>query len=155
VREPKLTKLETDPIWLSADKIANYTLDILEEFPEDEKWEVVSKLKANATNLLFSLSWAIGSATTIGQVYDWGAARKYAVSLRAFLHLSNKRQLFKTDPQIMVELDKLIDDIGTETKKAAKDARLAEADEESTWLKRYEFWRKANDQEDKARKGKA
>lgn len=152
MKATQLRDLESEPIWKSANKIVEHVLAMLDDFPMEEKWETVSKLRGSGNNLLYNMAAAIGSGTIFGINYEWGATRKHAVSIRAFLHLANKRKLAKIEPEFMVELDKLIKTIDKEIKAVDKAVNAAEEEDTKRWQQRYDTWRLAAEAEDKVLK---
>lgn len=122
-------------------EIANYIYSILPDFPAEEIWNTVSKLRTSANDLVFYCAEAESDPDTGAAHYEWSRARKSASGLSILCRLSIKQGLFNIDPKIIVTLDKLSDSF---SKKYALSKLKDDEREQKTmdnWLKRYKIWK--------------
>lgn len=101
------------------------------------------KLNSAATDLVFYV--AQGAATELDvTLYDWKYAKKSLGSLREVYKLFCKTNDIKVDPELMVKIDEL----GQEVDKAINDSKKAQQkrDEEELkpWMDKYKLWKEMN-----------
>ena len=77
VGSAKPVKLEDDPLWREANELAEYMYGKLPEFPDDERWSSVSKIRSSANDLMFYVGQAVTNAVPVGAEYEWGNASKH------------------------------------------------------------------------------
>lgn len=147
----KLGKLEDDALWREASDLAEFMYGKLDEFPEEEKWNTVSKLRSNANELLNLVGLAAGNANPFGEEYDWQTARKYASGLKTMYRFAGRQKFIELDPAIMVRLDKLIDQVDSQIKTAKKQGEIerkkGDAEREKdvdAWREKHKLWKEIN-----------
>lgn len=146
-----LTKLEDDPIWKEACDIAEYVYSLLDQFPEDEKWYSVTKLKSASNDLMFFAAQACSSKMPPTQQYDWDHMRRALGSLRTmYRFVAARRKYVALEPEIMVRMSKLNKEVDKRLQKAHKEAKKLNREEMDQWRKKYQLWKEANEYKDRA-----
>lgn len=85
---------------------------LVEDFPE-EKWATASKLRNAANDSLYYVSQAVGNALPETSAYDWSNVRKHLFSLQTMYIFAGKQHFFVLDPDVVVRIDKLIQQADT------------------------------------------
>ena len=108
--------LRENPIWKETYEIVEAVygqLDkLIEDFPE-EKWATASKLRNAANDSLYYISQAVGNALIETSSYDWSNARKHLFSLQSMYIFATKQKFLAIEPQLIVRIDNLIQQIDT------------------------------------------
>ncbi len=137
-------KLEVHPIWKEANDLAEYIYAKLADFPEDEKWHSQLKLRTAVTELIFYVAQAVGSCLPLSAQYDWANSRKYAAALKTMYRFVGRQKFIKLDPEIMVRLEKLVQDIDKEIIKSAdQDEQQYQRNykkDMKPWLEKHAIW---------------
>lgn len=145
-------KLEDDPLWREANELAEYFYGKLAEFPEEEKWHTASKLHNAAADFVFWMGLSLSNVSATGQEHDWAHARKYTGALKTMYRFAGRQHFIDLDPQIMVRLNKLLEQIDDriEQGKAKSEAFQATESEKDLrpWLKKYQIWKEMSNEEE-------
>jgi len=108
---PKLIKLEDEPLWVEVNSLVEYVYSKLSELPEEEKWDTTSRLRGAANTLLFAMAEALGDATSAAAEFNWGVIRRHASALKTMYRFAGRQKFFEIEPEIMVRLDELLQQI--------------------------------------------
>jgi len=117
-----IQKLEDNESWKLAGGIAEYVYGLLGELPEEEKWDMQSKLRQRAFSLTSNISEACGSVDPRDKNISCAQAMRDVFGLKNALIMASKTYALDLDPATMVKLNKLadiIDDAISESAKAA------------------------------------
>ena len=125
--------------------LAKFFYGILADFPEDEKWNSVIKIRNSATDLLYYIAQAVGNGSPTTHEYDWGNVRKHALSLKTLYRFAHKQDFVTVDPDIMVRIDKLLKDIDKSRQQAYQQTKNYNEREDKRWRDRYETWKKTEE----------
>lgn len=108
--------LRDNPTWKETSEIVDAVygqLDkLIKDFPE-EKWASASKLRNAANDCLYYISQAVGNALIETSSYDWSNARKHLFSLQSMYIFATKQKFLTIEPELIVRIDKLIQQIDT------------------------------------------
>ncbi len=137
--EPNLMKLEDSGIWKEACSLAEHMYGTLHEFPEEEKWETVRKLRAASNDSMFYVAQAVGSSTPRGSEFDWSNARKQASAMKTMYRFAGRQKFIELEPEIMLRIDKLIAQIDSQIIEADKQGREQDQKDLETWHKKYKL----------------
>jgi hypothetical protein len=144
VSKPKPTKLEDIQIWKNACELGEFMYSVLENFPEEEKWATVSKLRNSANDLIFYVGQAVGDGSISASRNDWNNARRHASGMKTMYRFAGRQKFVTLDPEIMVKIDRLIEEID-ENLEIAKDQFDLEAKADlKPWLEKYRIWKEMN-----------
>src|SRR3978361_1853541 len=94
-------KLEDNKLWQAATDLAAGAYATLPDFPDEERWGMVTKLRSNAFELTASLADGYGSIDPRDKKYYFGHARKYAFGLKNTLHMAHKTNIHEVNPSLM------------------------------------------------------
>ncbi len=145
-------QLEKNPIWKEALEIVEYLYSILDEFPDEEKWDSLARIRSASNYLLYTIAQGIGNGSPVGAEYDWGAALKHLSGLKAICLLAYKQHFAEIEPEMLVRIDKLLAAIDAQLDASLKVAEERETKEIATWQEKYNLWKKAEDAVGKATK---
>lgn len=106
----------------------------------DSEYEIKSKLKYSATDLLFYISLAEGGQD-YSSGFEWANARKNLIALRSMHRLADRRGLFEIRPEIMVSIDRLTEEIDYNIKQSEDKLTKRDKSELEPWLKKYNLWK--------------
>jgi hypothetical protein len=134
-------RLEDEPLWVETNSIAEEIYKILSDIPEDEKWDIASKLRTSAVNLMFSIAEALGDARPVTTEFEWGESRKYIASLKTIYRFAGKQGFFELDPNMMVRFDKLMSDIDDKIAAAYDQTEADNKHDLDMWRTKYQLWR--------------
>jgi hypothetical protein len=140
----KPSKLENDPLWREVCDIAEYIYGKLPELPEEERWDSAVKLRHAANDLMFSCSVALGNASPSATEYDWGQVRKHIYGLKTIYRFAGRQKFIVLDPEIMVRLTSLTEQIDEKIVEAYKQTELHDRADLEHWQKKYQLSMKAN-----------
>lgn len=110
----KPEKLEDNKLWQGASRISEAVDAMLGSFPEEERWGVESKLRQRSLEVTQGISEAAGAIDPSEVRYCLSGARRDLFGLKNALRIAYRRGYVKLDPQIMVDIDKLTDEIDKE-----------------------------------------
>lgn len=130
----------------TANELADYIYGKFHEFPEEEKWVTVNKLRNAANELMFYVAQAAGNIAPTGAEYEWSNAHKNANALRTSYLFATKQEYIDLDPEIIVKIDDLMRCIKEQSKEAAKLAEAANNKELEHWRKKYKIWKAIHDE---------
>jgi hypothetical protein len=137
------TSADTKNIARGANELADFMYGKFHEFPEDEKWATVMKLR-NATNdFLFYVAQATGDISSFGAKYEWDAAHKSANAIKTMYVFAAKQNYVELDPDVVVGLDDLMSQIKEQSKQAAKTSEAEDKKELERWRKKHQIWKEA------------
>ena len=124
-----------------ATEIAENMYDIASDFPPDEDWRTAGKLRNAASDLLFYVAQGVGDIDSSTSQHEWRFAHKQVSALKITYKFSAKQGFTEINPDIMVKLDDLSENIQKEFKRSEKQ-KDAEAEKDlKPWLKKYELWK--------------
>ncbi len=114
--------------------------EIIDNFP-DEKWTTATKLRNSANDSLFYVAQSIGNSTIDGADYDWSNARKNLFSLQTMYIFAGKQKFLELDPEIVVKIDKLLNEVDASIAISKKEAENKTRKELKSWLEKYRLWK--------------
>jgi four helix bundle protein len=130
-KKPNLTeKLEDNKLWQMAAELAAGAYATLPDFPEEERWGMVAKLRSNAFELTASLADGYGSIDPRDKKYYFGHARKHAFGLKNTLLVAHKTNMYEANPSLIASLNKITQSIDREINQAEQDI--------PAWLQQFE-----------------
>ncbi len=138
---PKLVRLEDEPMWVEACALAEYIYSILHLLPEEEKWNTTLKLRNSANDLMFYVSQGLSNTSPAAVEYDWAGVRKHASGLKTMYRFAGKQDFIDLDPEIMVRLNKLLEDVDSKVLAAIKQTKDANIAEVEHWRQKYKLWK--------------
>jgi len=128
----ELNKLEDNALWRDAEKIAKAIFDTYDRLPEDEKMVVKWKLRDRAFDLTSDIAEACGTFIPKDIEYNLSQARRSVFSMKNAYRYLGRQGFLKIDPQLMVDMDKLVTDIDVQIKKSWHDIDEIETDRRDT-----------------------
>lgn len=137
--------MKNDPLIKKVDAIAHEIYSIantIENDFADEKWRTVIKLKNAAVDSYFDVANIAGAGKGKSSEYDSINAKKHLVSLKAMYIFANKEGMTKLDPQLVVNIDKLVELINLEMSASQDEAERKIEEELKPWLEKYRIWQK-------------
>lgn len=137
----KTVKLEDNILWQEAFKVAEHVYDKLPELPSEEEFNTTSKLRGAANDLLFMVSQALGAEKSGAALYDWANVRRHLFSLKTMYRFAARQKFITVEPDIMLSLDKLIDEAELEEAGAIKQLKESHEEEMKPWLEKYRLWK--------------
>jgi site-specific recombinase XerD len=145
---PEDGKLEDNPLWREACDLAEYVYGLLHEFPEEEKFDTVAKLRHASNDLMFNTAQAVSNKAPAGAEYEWSYVLRNINSLKTMYRFAGRQKCIKLDPEIMVRCDKLAKQANTEIEKAAAKTKANEKKQLDLWREQYRLWRKMHEQDE-------
>jgi hypothetical protein len=116
--------------------------DMIEAESVDEKWRTVSKLKNTANDAYFYVAQVAGAGKDQSLEYDCINARKNLDTLKSMYIFASKEKMIELDPELVVNIDKLIVKIDAEQKASQKETKRKTEEELQPWLEKYRIWQK-------------
>lgn len=136
-------KIRSDKLWQDVYRLVEHMYDIvyslIDEHP-DEQWTTASRLRSAANDSLFYVSQAVGSAKIDAAQYDWNSARKSLFSLQSMYTFAAKQTFFKLEPELVIEIDAMLDLIDYKIKEGKKEEISQSKKELEPWLEKYRIW---------------
>jgi hypothetical protein len=141
-------KIRDDKLWKDV-----YTLvegayakidDLIAGFP-DEQWTTAAKLRNAASDSLFYVSLATGSAAPETGQYDWSNARKNLFALQAMYTFAAKQKFFELEPEVVVKIDSLLEQIDKKLHESKAQWDKRNQEELEPWLEKYRIWQKISE----------
>ncbi|HSW75259.1 MAG TPA: hypothetical protein VLG16_05335 [Candidatus Saccharimonadales bacterium] len=143
--EPVLRKLPEEPLWQEANQLADFFYSLIGDFPDTEQWYSAAKIRSACLDMLFYTSEALGSPQPSTAETDWSHAAKAVSALRAIYPFTGRQGFTKTDPDIVLRLDKMLKLIGQEVSLAHKHFTQVNAADLDLWREKYKIWKKIDD----------
>ncbi len=141
----KIDTLENNTLWQQANEIAEYMYSIVDKLPAEENWNTKSKLRIASGDLIFDLAQALGGAANPAAAkYAWVSARKQLFALKTMYRFSYKQHYVDMDPDVMVKIEKLVDETDEQIERCGKQAEKETEAQVKSWLKKYEVWKEMN-----------
>lgn len=137
-----MKKVDNNPLWNEVNDLAEYMYGKAAEIPSDEEWRTIYKLKIASIDLLFYAAQALGCVSPATAQFEWVNARKQAVALKAIYRFAGRQKFIVLEPEVMVRLDKLIEQIDTALAADKAKTDVQEEEDLKPWLKKYEIWKK-------------
>ena len=122
-------------------EVASYIYKVLPDFPAEEEWNTVSKLRNAANDLMFYCAEAEGQLDKHSAKYEWGSACKSASGLSALCRFTIKQKFIDFDLDIMVAIENLISATKANYQIALQLDDEKEEKQMDNWLKRYKIWK--------------
>lgn len=116
--------------------------NIIENEFVDEKWRTVSKLKSAANDAYFDVANVVGAGENNSLEYDCINARKHLVGLKSMYIFASKEGMIKIDPQLVVDIDRLVAKIEFEMSASQDEMKRKNEEELKPWLEKYRIWQK-------------
>ncbi len=88
---------------------------------------------------MFYVAMALGNAGPSNIEYDWGQTRKYIYALITLYRFAGRLKFIDLDPDIMVRLKKLNDQIDAQVNHAYKQTDTFNRKELERWRKKYQM----------------
>ncbi len=136
-------KLRSDELWQDIYKLVEHVYskisDLIADYP-DEQWATASKLRNSANDSLFYASQAIGNASPEAGLHDWSITRKNLFSLQSMYTFAAKQKFFELEPEIIVKIDGLLEEIDKKISQSKKAAEKRDKEELELWLEKYRIW---------------
>lgn len=136
--------LEEEPLWKESCDIAEVVYGLLGEIPDEEKYNTTSKLRSSANDLIYYVSMAVGNTSQLNREYDWSNARRFASALKTMYRFSGRQGFFEIDPEFMVKIDAIIDQVDVQLDEALKDTKAAGKADIKPYLEKYQMWKEMN-----------
>lgn len=143
---PKPKESQAKALEKQAFALADFMYGLLDEFPEDEKWVTSQKLRISANDLLYYTAQAIGNITPSGTEYEWANASKHGTALRTLYIFAARQKFIDLDPNIVVKLDKLLQEINHQSQLVKKRITAANEKEHKLWREKYKQWKAMNNE---------
>lgn len=140
----QLVKLEDEPMWIEACNLAEHIYGLLHLLPEEEKWNTTLKLRNSSNDLMYYVSQALSNTSPAAVEYDWAGVRKHASALKTMYRFAGKQKFIDLDPEIMVRLNKFLEQVDQKVMDAVDQTREANLAEVAHWRKKYEIWKGIN-----------
>ncbi len=102
----KNMKLEDSKLWQLTSEVIEHIYGLLDNFPEEEKWGMQSKLRARAFDASSDIAEATGSIDPRDIKWQLGMARRSLFGLKNALRLAHKAGYLEAQPELMVKIDK-------------------------------------------------
>lgn len=136
--------LTKNKIWQEANEIAEFMYKRIDELPREEEWEAKRKFHMASSDLIFYIAQAVGNASPGTREYDWGTARKHLFALQTVYRFACKQGQLEMEPQMMVRIDKLIQQIDSEIEVAYKATQVESKKDLKQWQEKYKLWKEMN-----------
>lgn len=140
-------KLEDNRLWREANELAEFMYSKLVLLPADEKYETIRKLRSSSNDLIFYIGQAASNKIPVGAEFEWGHASRSLGALKTMYRFACRQGFLELDPQIMVRIDKLVENVQLEVSKSAEMAKQNEEHQLDVWREQYRLWRAMNDQD--------
>ncbi len=114
--------------------------DDIEEAHDDEKWRTVNKLKDSASDAVYYIAQVEGGGKAQSAEHDCINGRKTLMTLRTLYVFVSKRGMCKLDPELIVRIDKLVDQIDTERELSVEEFKRKIEVEMKPWHEKYRIW---------------
>jgi four helix bundle protein len=111
-------KLEDYALWKLVSHIAEQCYGILENFPEDERYGMQSKLRKRAFDVTSDVAEAIGSIDPRDTVWYFGMARRSIFGIKNTLSMAAKAGYISAMPELMVDIQTATTNIDIEIEKS-------------------------------------
>jgi len=146
----KLEKLEDMPMWNEANGIAEYMYGVLPEFSREEEWHTRAKLHNVTADFILWAGLALGNVGPAGREFDWAGLRKQTAALKTIYRFACRQKFIKLDSEIMVRLNRLMEQIDTKVMQAYKQTveyhQRESKKDLKPWLDKYEIWKKLGEE---------
>jgi four helix bundle protein len=113
-----MSTLETNKLWKEASLLAEDSYSLLEELPEDEQYGMRIKFRSRAFDVTTHIAEALGSIDPRDKKYSYGLARQNLFGLKNAYLISHKTGRLQLEPDIIVRIDSLTDEIDKEIAEA-------------------------------------
>ncbi len=138
-------KLREDALWRRVYKLVVRIYENIETINTDypaEQWATASKLRSSANDSLYYVSQVIGSSAPEMNTYDLNNARKNLFAMQTMYTFATKQKFISIDPEIIVEIDKILVDIDKKIDECKAAIKQNNAEELEPWLEKYRIWQK-------------
>lgn len=137
-----MTKDKEVAMWKRANTVAKYMYEVLQDFPEDERWDMSSKIKHASSDLVFHAGLAEGGdISPTGSQYDWENVRKFAFGLKAAYLFAVDQEFTEIEPEIVVQLDGIIKYAERKYEEGEKAIEKQRRDDLAPWQEKYRLWK--------------
>lgn len=106
-----LKPLKENKLWQDAVAVTEYVYSLTPQLPEEEKWDMISKLRQNAFELPHDISQVAGSTDPRDICYGLDCAQRHAYAIYNGLTLAKRLHEVRIQPEIMLQLDSLIKNV--------------------------------------------
>lgn len=113
-------KLEDDELWKAAIKLAEETYNLIQEFPDEEKFGMISKLRSRSFEVSSDIAEAVGTINPRDRKHSLELARRSLFSLKNVFKLAARTEIYNVEPEIFLLIDKLVDDLDIEIETTTK-----------------------------------
>jgi hypothetical protein len=136
-----MSKLDSNKVWLDANKLAEKIYDILDDFSYEEKLNTARKLQNSINDFIFYVGQAVGAEVRQHTAeFDWAYANKALLGARTMYRFAGKQGMIELNPSVMVLMDDLENSISEELKKTARAIQKANKDDLKPWLEKHKLW---------------
>jgi len=97
-----------EALWMSATNLAEYAYSLLGDLPEEERWDMVSKMRQHAFNIADSIAAAVGSRHPRDRMHYYLDAVRHLYGLKNVLTMAKRVNYIKPEPEQMIVLEDLI-----------------------------------------------
>lgn len=118
-----IVKIEDSPLWKAALEITNAAYPKIDQYPEEEKWQTVPRLRQHASSLPDEIAMAEGSVDPRDVQHYLGHARKELFALKSIYKVSHDNHLAEVDPDQMVKIDALASKINARLQTIPKETQ--------------------------------
>lgn len=136
-------RLRNDPILVKTTVVVKYIYSILDDitsnFP-DEEWNTVSKLRTAANDCIFYVAQGVGNNRSDAGEYEWNSARRNLFALQTMYIFATKQQFVEIEPDIIVQIDKMIAEIDSKIAFIATEDEKKQKQDLEPWLEKYRLW---------------
>jgi hypothetical protein len=115
------TKLEDIELYKIVVEVADYADSILVELPEEERWRLTAKLNGRSVDVTTDVAEAFGSIDPRDRKWLLGMARRDLFGLKNSLKVCDSRNYVEIDPEMMVTINKAIEETDHAISLAEKD----------------------------------
>jgi hypothetical protein len=149
----KLRDIDKDPLIEEALYLADYMYEKAgtPEFQDDERWRLSRELKDVSVFVVTETAMAVGNDGLAGTEFLWGNVRKQISRLRAVYRFAGKQGFLQIDPEVMVRIDKFIQQVSDQVQEAYDRTEAASEKELNVWAKKHKLWKEIGKNDDKTK----
>lgn len=119
-----MSSLDDSKLWKLAIEIAEEAYARLDDFPEEEKWNLAAKLRGRSGDVVTHVAEALGSIDPRDTKWSLGKARSNLFAVKSIYQLAHKISMLSVVPESMLKIEAATKEIDKLIGKATDDIPL-------------------------------
>lgn len=144
-----LKSFEEEPVYIATVSVTNYVYSILDQFPEDEKFGIIYRLRTQANTVLTDASIATGNLTHHSNEYEWSTLHKNSIALKTLHDFAVGQEYITDNPEFNINISLIITEAKKNFESANKKTEKFNKKDQDSWSKRYAEWTEMREEEGK------